>query len=122
MAVASQTLGRWGETLAAVYLIRRGYVILETNFRTPYGELDLVGYYQHRLIFVEVKTRSSGRFGWPEESITAKKQQHLRDSAAFFLQNHPEMEMDWQIDVVAIRTTAQMRGNPEIHHLENAVF
>ena len=73
MAGSNQSLGRWGETVAAVYLIDLGYIILECNFRTPYGELDLVTFYQDQVIFVEVKTRSSNRFGWPEESITEKK-------------------------------------------------
>ncbi|MBN1148891.1 MAG: YraN family protein [Anaerolineales bacterium] len=131
MKTARQTLGNWGESLAADYLRQRGYTILERNVRTPHGEIDLIAR-QARLpragenqvgmvtVFVEVKTRSSGSFGLPEEAVTARKQERLLASAQAYLQNHPELEGDWRVDVIAIQRSRSSRA-PLITHFENAV-
>ena len=112
-------LGRWGETAAAAYLEEKGYVIIEKNIRTPYGEIDILAKHQDQLIFVEVKTRSSKRFGEPEAAVTEEKITHMIDSAQSYLQEHPEVNQDWRIDVIAI---LQVRGEqPVITHFENAV-
>ncbi len=118
-ATPRQKLGRWGETLAADYLTQKGYVLLERNARTPYGELDLVMRQGEATVFVEVKTRASPLFGLPEESITSRKQAHLLNAAQAYLQSHPEMAGDWRVDVVAIR---RMPGAPpEVVHFENVL-
>jgi putative endonuclease len=125
---ARRSLGRRGELLAAEYLLSRGYQILERNVRTPYGEIDLIvsqpagiaGACSTSLVFVEVKTRSSSAFGYPEESVTASKQIHLIHSAQAYLQDHPESSGDWRIDVIAVRIV-RGEGQPEIKHFENAV-
>lgn len=123
MSGSRQRLGQWGETLAADYLQKQGYALLERNARTAYGELDLV-MRQSVLggavtVFVEVKTRRSQAFGLPEEAITPRKQAHLLDSAQAYLQTHPELDGDWRIDVVAIQRSAA--AAPVITHFENAV-
>ncbi len=97
-----QSLGRWGEGVAAEYLSQRGYEILERNFRTPYGEIDLVTRHEGAIIFVEVKTRASKAFGRPEESVTEQKQAHLLDAAEAYLQTIPEFVDDWRVDVLAV--------------------
>lgn len=95
-----QNLGRWGEDVAARYLIGQGYLLVARNARTPYGEIDLVMRHGEMTIFVEVKTRTSSRLGWPEESVTPRKQQHLLEAAAHYAAEH---NIDhWQIDVIAI--------------------
>jgi putative endonuclease len=114
-----QRLGHWGETLAAKYLSQKGYAILERNARTPHGEIDLVAQQGNVIVFVEVKTRSSNLYGQPEEAITAAKKAHLLDAAATYLQTHPELDGDWQIDVIAIRR--KKNAPPEIVHFENAI-
>ncbi len=116
-----QSLGRWGESLAADYLTRRGYRLLDRNARTAHGELDLVIQQPSPsvVIFVEVKARSSRTFGRPEESITPRKQAHLLAAAQAYLQSHPELDGDWRIDVIAIERRAGQP--PEIIHFENAV-
>lgn len=120
----AQRLGRWGEELAAGYLNQRGYRILERNARTPYGEIDLVacqdGAVPACTVFVEVKTRRSGAFGLPEESLTAKKRAHLLAAAQAFLQAHPDLSAAWRIDVIAIRQL-QIDDDPEILWFENAI-
>jgi putative endonuclease len=126
-----QRLGRWGESLADDYLRERGYVIVARNFRTPYGEIDLVACQEVYdpgadsgssmvMVFVEVKTRASGTFGYPEESITARKREHLLASAQAYIQQHPDAPGDWRIDVIAIRRYKSGKA-PSIVHFENAV-
>jgi putative endonuclease len=122
MTRRSQTLGRWGETAAADFLVRHGYTVLERNARTPYGELDLVVFVESgalpAVVFVEVKTRASDTLGPPEISITGRKRAHLLAAAQAYLQSHPDLPSDWRVDVVSI-SGAPGRGEPEILHFEN---
>ena len=120
MTSPRQALGRWGENLAADFLIQKGYLVLERNFRTPYGEIDLIVQKENLLVFVEVKTRSTDAFGLPEEAITPKKRTHLITTAQRYLQKFPAPAVDWRIDVIAIRTLKNEVA-PEIVHFENAV-
>ena len=115
-----QVIGKWGESLAADFLSEKGYKILARNFRTEYGEIDLIVTREDVLIFVEVKTRTSNEFGYPEDAITKQKKEHLLYSAQAYLQNHPEFEGDWRIDVIAI--WQKDRNAPQqIIHFENAL-
>ncbi len=116
-----QAVGRWGEDVAAAYLAGKGYEILARNLRTPYGELDLITRQGEALVFVEVKTRTSRTFGFPEEAVTAAKQRHLLESAQSYLQENPEWEGEWRIDVIAIERL-DPRQPPEITHFENAIL
>jgi putative endonuclease len=120
MMASRKSLGRWGEAQAAAYLAQCGYEILDWNARTSYGEIDLVARQEGVTVFVEVKTRSSEKYGLPEESITPRKRAHILAAAQAYLQNHPELDLDWRVDVVAIRRQGQGR-KPEIIHFENAI-
>ena len=130
MANQRQLLGRWGESLAADYLVDLGYVVLERNVRTPYGEIDLVARLFEEssistekclvTVFVEVKTRSTHTFGHPEESVTARKRAHMIAAAQSYLQDHPDLGGVWRIDVIAIQRLQPDRP-PTIHHFENAI-
>lgn len=115
-----QRLGSWGEKLAEDYLSGRGWVLLKRNYRTRYGEIDLVMQDQEMIIFVEVKTRSNLKFGNPEEGITLKKKERMLRSAEACLQEHPEWGSYYRIDVIAVfgRPAA---GSPEIIWFENAL-
>lgn len=126
MRLNPRELGRWGEDKAADYLIEQGYSIITRNERTPYGEIDLIAQHspdripdETTLVFVEVKTRSSRTFGYPEESITSRKQEHLTSAAQYFMQEHPQLEVDWRIDVISIERSQD--GRPLIQHFENAL-
>lgn len=113
-------LGGWGETIAAEYLAGKGYIILERNIRTQYGEIDLIALDKEILVFVEVKTRTSRKFGYPEEAISLKKKEHLLASAQAYLQTHQELERDWRIDVLAIERIDR-NSLPEITQFENII-
>lgn len=116
-----QALGRWGESRAAEYLSKRGYTIIDRNVCTSYGEIDLVTQQQNALVFVEVKTRSNDAYGPPEASVTARKREHLIASAQAYLQKLPNRDVEWRIDVIAIRKR-KSEPTPEIIHFENAIF
>jgi putative endonuclease len=118
MATQKQALGRWGEDAAARYLQERGYEIVARNVRTAYGELDLVARKAGELVFVEVKARSTGRFGPPETAVTAAKQEHLVAAAESYLQANA-IQGNWRIDVIAVRR--QLGAEPELVHFENAL-
>jgi putative endonuclease len=121
-----QALGRWGETRAAEFLAAQGYTLVERNYRTPYGEIDLVVRREAagpgerpEVVFIEVKTRRSATFGDPEVSVSSRKQAHLLASVQRYMQDHPDLDADWRIDVISIRRQA---GHiDEIVHFENAV-
>jgi putative endonuclease len=115
-----QSLGRWGEKLAAAYLESKRYTILGSNIRTPYGEIDLIACKEGVTIFIEVKTRKSTSYGLPEESVNQRKQLHLLNSAQHYIQEHPELEAPWRIDVIAIQRFRDGRS-PQITHFEDAI-
>ncbi len=119
MRTNKMALGVKGEQLAAGYLTEHGIAIIARNIRTPYGELDLIGFQGEMLVFFEVKTRRTHAYGYPEESINATKRDHLVASAQAYVQEHPEMPDHWRIDVVAINLSPGKM--PEIEWFENAV-
>ena len=126
MSNPAQELGKWGEKLAADFLVKQGYTIVARNVRTPYGEVDLISQQPDKsnpdgmtIVFVEVKTRRTQSYGFPEESITTSKQEHLISAALHYLQEHPEFDQDWRIDVIAIERYENL--DPIIHHFENAI-
>jgi len=96
-------LGKWGERKAEEYLCKYGIIIIDKNYRTHFGELDIIGKDKNQVIFFEVKTRRNESFGFPEESIDTKKQEHLINSAEEYIQTHNELGEDWRIDVIAIQ-------------------
>ncbi|MCG3207938.1 MAG: hypothetical protein FOGNACKC_01539 [Anaerolineae bacterium] len=118
MSDSRRRTGRRGEEIAAHYFLQRDYTILHRNWRCPAGELDIVLQKDETIIFVEVRTRTSTRYGSPEESITPAKQQRLIELAHLYLQENSPPHRHWRIDVVAI---AMRHGRPWVNHLENAV-
>ena len=112
-------IGRWGEDLATRFYENKGYKVIARNVHTPYGEIDLVTRKSAQLVFVEVKTRTTMTFGFPEESISPAKMKHMIQSAEDYLQNNLEFEESWRIDVLAIQ---RLKGSGEIQYtwFENA--
>jgi len=114
-----QRIGRWGEQIAADYLVNKGFRLLGRNVRTPYGEIDLLCQRESQIVFVEVKTRTSNTFGYPEDSVTPRKQAHMLSSAEHYLQEH-EIDNDWQCDVIAVEGSPGGKA-PRITHFENVL-
>ncbi len=116
---SSKDLGQLGEELAAQFLKKKDYEILERNYRWARGEIDIVAKKENILIFVEVKTTQSERFGPPETWVDSRKQQQIGIVAERYLQEKEIDEMDCRFDVVAVT----LHGKAwEIKHLENAFW
>ena len=112
--------GILGEKFARDFLKKRGYRIIETNYRCPQGEIDIVARHKDTLAFIEVRTKTSLEFGTPEESITWTKRNRMRAAAFHYLQAHSEMPQQWRIDFVAVELNE--KGKPSrIELFENAV-
>ena len=113
-------IGALGEKLARDSLKKRGYRIIETNYRCPAGEIDIVARKNNCLVFIEVRTKTSLKFGTPEESISAGKRAKMRVTAAQYLQSHQKLPESWRIDFVAVELDE--KGKPErLEIFENAV-
>ena len=97
------SLGQWGEKIALDFCKKQGMKILETNFRCPAGEIDIIARCGRQIVFVEVKTRSSGVFGPPQEAVNKRKQQQIIRAAQWYLEQNP-LNLQPRFDVLAIRT------------------
>jgi len=118
MAKHNET-GEKGESLAAKMLQEKGYAILHRNWRCGHKEVDIIASCGDLALFVEVKTRSSTRMGFPEEAISPRKMRLLQEAAQAFMEEHQEFQR-MQFDVV----TFLIRGNvvTEVQHLEDILF
>jgi putative endonuclease len=119
MTTRRQFLGRWGEDTAAEYLAANGYTVLARNVHGAHGEIDIVASKDGLLVFVEVKTRSSHTFAYPEDSVTPRKQAYMLSAAEEYLQAHPESGESWQFDVIAVE--GRPGRNAQIEHFQNVI-
>ncbi|GAA4713021.1 YraN family protein [Brevibacillus fulvus] len=117
MTLPRKQLGRWGEDLAAAFLLRQNYRIIARNVQTRRGEIDIVAEDGQMIVFVEVRTRSSQRFGTPAESITWRKRQKLRELALQYLQAANESAKTFRFDVITVLIEG---GEPRIKHFPHA--
>jgi putative endonuclease len=95
-------LGQRGEALAWNFLRKQGYTILEKNYRTRFGEIDLVAEKEGVIVFLEVKTRRDHRFGAPEEAVEWRKRQKLVRVAQAFLQTKGLEEKEVRFDILSV--------------------
>jgi putative endonuclease len=116
---AKDAVGGYGERVAVAYLVARGLVLLDRNWRCPLGELDIV--MRDRgdvLVFVEVKTRRSDRFGTPAEGVDRAKVRRLRRLGAAWLAQAGIHPAEVRFDVVEVRP--QRSGPAAVTHLPGA--
>jgi putative endonuclease len=111
------SLGVRGEQWAAEFLVRNGLTILARNYRHERAEVDLVCRDGDELVFVEVKSRRSSRFGDPEEAVTESKQEQLRKAAEGFCQEFLLEDIFYRFDIVAVLDN---RGIISIRHIKDA--
>ena len=116
---SNKTTGNVGEIIAGKYLEKNGYEILEKNYYSRDGEIDLICKKGNELIFVEVKTRKNIRFGFPEESITNKKQMNLAKTAEKFLNQSGYKYGAIRVDAVSI--IIEKNRHAKIKHFKNIV-
>ncbi len=102
MTMERLSKGRLGEDAAASFLTKEGYKIVERNFRCPLGEIDIVAVDKGVLVFVEVKTRSSNKFGLPEEAVNRRKQHQMTKAAQFYISRKKLFNSPARFDVVAV--------------------
>ena len=112
-----QRLGKKGEDRAEEYLKTHGLIILARHYHYGHKEIDLVCKDGHTIVFVEVKTGRSQKFGAPEGWVSPKKQKNLIQAALYFIQNENIAGCDFRFDVLAI---SYEKGKEEINHLKNA--
>jgi putative endonuclease len=115
-------LGALGEDLAAEHLIRRGFQIVERNYRTRTGELDMVAFDGHTLVFCEVKTRRGLAVDrTPFESLHPRKRRQVREMARSWLANRPDRPRATTLRFDAIAVWLDAAGRPlRLEHLESA--
>ena len=111
-------IGEKGEKLACDYLLNKGYLLLEKNYRYRKSELDLVMFYNAQVVVVEVKTRSTNYFGEPFDFVDTKKQNMLIEGASGFLEERDNLDAEIRFDVVSI--LLNLDGTHRIDHLEDA--
>lgn len=109
-----RSLGAFGEAYAARHLVDAGMVLLDRNWRCELGEIDLVLRDGEILVFCEVKTRSSARYGTPLESVTAPKAARLRRLAARWLADHHVRPREVRLDLVGVLVPRD--GSPSVEH------
>ena len=112
-------LGRQGERLAARFLRRQGYRILQRNFRSKYGEVDVIALEGAVLCFVEVRTRTGRPYAPIEETVTARKQRRVRRAAAEFMHRNSWIDIDLRCDVVCVEVEENTR-KPRISLIRGA--
>ena len=116
--MATAERGRMGEELAAKYLRKKRYKLVEMNYRCRMGEIDLVVENRQYLVFVEVKLRKNANFAQAMEFVDFHKQQRLKRAAMLYLTQH-ETEKQCRFDVVEVYASENMK-KPQIRHLEDA--
>lgn len=120
--MASQTnthisTGRNGENTAASYLVEQGYTILQRNYRHRRAEVDIIAQTGDTLVFVEVKTRTTSLYGFPEEAVRTQKQAQLLSAAEEYIYQ-AGWEKEVRFDIIAITLSPEQ----EIHHIEDAFY
>jgi len=117
MRTKQQKFGESSENLAVWYLKQNGYKIIEQNYRNRMGEIDIIAREKKSIVFVEVKSRRSIRYGSPKWAVTPKKQRKISMVALYYLKSTKQIDTKARFDVVAITSN---RDEPQIEIIKNA--
>ncbi|UCG78530.1 MAG: YraN family protein [Nitrospirota bacterium] len=110
------SIGKWGEDIAVSFLKKKGYKITERNYRSSFGEIDIIALHKGKLIFIEVKTRRTDEYGEPFEAIDSRKIERIRNSALMYLRSL-DKELPVRFDVVSITVGDDSH---EVRHIDDA--
>jgi putative endonuclease len=114
--IYKKNLGRKGEKISIDFLKEKGYQILERNYRFGHKEIDIVAKDKNTVVFVEVKTGKSKKFGEPFERVNSNKRKKLIQVAQAFIQENEINGCDFRFDVISV----DLKGEKKIEHIENA--
>lgn len=117
MSLHNET-GKWGEKLATEFLIKKGYDIVERNWRLNHLEIDIIARHQQRIVFVEVKTRTDKSYAEPQTVISQKKLRNLCSCAQAYMKRY-NMNFEAQFDIIIITGTPE---NNELEFFPDAYF
>lgn len=112
--MTKRSTGQAGEKIAVELLRQNGFNILETNFKSKFGEIDIIAKDGDTLVFIEVKTRSSQQFGLPEEAVGSRKIDHITKTIGNYRNTHKNLPEGDRIDVVAI----ELGADGEVQRIE----
>jgi putative endonuclease len=110
------TLGKEGEDFAVSFCRKNGYRILEKNYKTVFGEIDIIAKDGDSLVFIEVKTRADDTFGYPFEAVNARKREKIRKVALCFMKKFRQ-EVPARFDVLSISLE---NGKKRVEHIKDA--
>ncbi len=113
----SHTLGKWGEQMAAYFLLKKGYTIIDYNFKSSFAEIDLIVWKNPQLVFVEVKTLNKNNLGYPEDQVNFKKEQKIITLASDFIDTFGHTG-EIRFDILSIT----IKPKRTILHFEDAFF
>jgi len=116
--MTKKELGAWGESVASEQIARRGFVLLEKNFRCRIGEVDIVAMDNKTLTFIEVKTRTSLDFGFPSEAINPSKKHKYHQIALSYINHKRFKDIEIRFDVIEILLSKN--GSYTVNHIKNA--
>lgn len=111
-------LGKWGEQIAAKFLRENGFCVLESNYKCPLGEADLIVSKKDTVIFVEVKTRGSLKYGLPSEAVTNQKKAKYYHIASYYINYKKLVNKNLRFDVIEV--FLKHDGTFNINHIPNA--
>ena len=114
-------LGKLGEKIAEKYLIKNKYTIIEKNFYSKQGEIDIIAEEKdtREIVFIEVKTRTNSKYGRPKDAVTINKRKHMYKAAEYYILKNKIAKKDITLDVVEIYANSEK--NIKIIHLERAI-
>ena len=117
--MTTSLLGKWGEALAAETYRKNGYKIVAVNYRTRFGEIDIIAENKNFIVFIEVKLRKNSNFGEASEFVTYSKQKKLRTTAEIWLSEN-ETKKQPRFDVAEVYAPNGISENYSINIIENA--
>jgi putative endonuclease len=116
-----QETGKLGEQIACKALEKKGYRVLEKNYRCRHGEIDIIARQRDHIVFIEVRSKTTDAFGTPEESLTTAKKNKLIATALDYLGSHPNQPENWRIDFVAVELDPVGGAPKRVEIMENVL-